>query len=789
MADPDAALANMENLMRRYEEMRATGKIDGGDSDDDGSDAEGDVPDDFDEGGGWIDDGSDDGSDDDDDLDVDDAREDRELTPEEAKREFLVSECVRMLSSGAREKKFVGMLLATKIGDADARALERVARAKSFSPFLTSMLRAAPAPVTAEDLAGDDDDDATTTTMMKRETIEREREERARSSHALSLAACAALCRSPRVAARDDMLERLPLFINAMMRRGRYASISPAGVHDACEAVTAIVSSGKEDAEAIAAEGGALVACSIAIRDAAAETRGDGDGDGDGNGDENGGNPDADARFHPLLPAMTLLARLLEIPAIAAEIEVPGGVGVGGVDEKNQSRSREARAVAQATPALAAVVASRPGTPLAIEALRCLAMILSTLPARAAAGPSGGGLLSFELRRVARKSGGGERDGNQMLDDLRGRRRVRPALQVAAGDPPPRARPVRGGDVDRGPAVALSRRLRPRAAAAAGTAAPDGAVLYRLGVGTDARGTRGDAARPDARRSRAPPARARDALRPARDVRAPRRRARDRRERGGRRFRGGGGGKSLMSAETAHAAVTTLADAAGALIDFLELYAHSRRVLLTLVPIRPRSAWRTPILKGFTRRISPPTPRFRSPPSAPVNSRPDGSERHPDVRSHRTRLSGRRKPNDRFERRRRRRHRGERGRERRVGTPAVVLAVLRAASSFLAELPDAHERRVNALLPALLRGGGKGKGKGFGDDDDDGATVTTEATRSLSVRFLLPYLLQATETPAGLDAFRRRGRRERDRFPRRTRVRRRRRRRRRRRPERVRGDV
>ena len=86
------------------------------------------------------------------------------------------------------------------------------------------------------------------------------------------------------------MLERLPLFINAMMRRGRYASISPAGVHDACEAVTAIVSSGKEDAEAIAAEGGALVACSIAIRDAAAETRGDGDGDGDGNG----GNPSRD---------------------------------------------------------------------------------------------------------------------------------------------------------------------------------------------------------------------------------------------------------------------------------------------------------------------------------------------------------------------------------------------------------------------------------------------------------------------------------------------------------------
>jgi hypothetical protein len=431
MADPDAALANMENLMRRYEEMRAAGKIDGGDSDEDGSDAEGDVPDDLDEAGGWIDD---DGSDDDDDDldDDDDAREDRELAPEEAKREFLVSECVRMLSSGAREKKFVGMLLVTKIGDADARALDRVARARSFSPFLTSMLRAAPAPVTAEDLpAGDDDDDDDDATKKKkktRATIEKEREERARSSHALSLAACAALCRSPRVAARDDMLERLPLFVNAMMRRGRYASISPAGVHDACEAVMAIVSSGKEDAEAIAAEGGALVACSIAIRDAAAETRGDGNGNGngdgnrngDGDGDENGGNPDGDARFHPLLPAMTLLARLLEIPTIAAEIEVPGGVGVGGVVEKNASRSREARAVAQATPALAAVIASRPGTPLAVEALRCLAMILSTLPARAPAG-----LLSYELRRVARRSGGGGGGGggdgdHHVLDDLRG---------------------------------------------------------------------------------------------------------------------------------------------------------------------------------------------------------------------------------------------------------------------------------------------------------------------------------------------------------------------------------
>ena len=42
---------------------------------------------------------------------------------------------------------------------------------------------------------------------------------------------------------------------------------------------------------------------------------------------------------------------------------------------------------------------------------------------------------------------------------------------------------------------------------------------------------------------------------------------------------------------------------------------------LTLVPIRPRSARWTPILKDFSaRRISPPAPRFQRPPSTPFNS-------------------------------------------------------------------------------------------------------------------------------------------------------------------------
>eukprot|EP00982_Pelagococcus_subviridis_P017481 31543-Pelagococcus_subviridis.AAC.2 len=32
------------------------------------------------------------------------------------------------------------------------------------------------------------------------------------------------------------------------------------------------------------------------------------------------------------------------------------------------------------------------------------------------------------------------------------------------------------------------------------------------------------------------------------------------------------------------------------------------------------SAWCTPFLKDFSRRFSPPTPRFQAPPSAPFNS-------------------------------------------------------------------------------------------------------------------------------------------------------------------------
>ena len=47
----------------------------------------------------------------------------------------------------------------------------------------------------------------------------------ATASHALALATCAALSKSPEVATDDSMVERLPLFAAAMARKGRYAAL------------------------------------------------------------------------------------------------------------------------------------------------------------------------------------------------------------------------------------------------------------------------------------------------------------------------------------------------------------------------------------------------------------------------------------------------------------------------------------------------------------------------------------------------------------------------------------
>ena len=52
---------------------------------------------------------------------------------------------------------------------------------------------------------------------------------------------------------------------------------------------------------------------------------------------------------------------------------------------------------------------------------------------------------------------------------------------------------------------------------------------------------------------------------------------------------------------------------------FAVAYAVIRCVLYTGPHTTALAMW-TPILKGFARRISPPTPRFQSPPSTPFNS-------------------------------------------------------------------------------------------------------------------------------------------------------------------------
>ena len=132
---------------------------------------------------------------------------------DDAKSEAALEECVRLLSSDSREKKFVGMLLVRsrprrrRRRDADARV-----RSDRSARFVTSMLRAAPAPratapATAEEAEA--------------------RAAQATASHALALATCAALSKSPDVATDDPMVERLPS-PPPMARKGRYAGASPA---------------------------------------------------------------------------------------------------------------------------------------------------------------------------------------------------------------------------------------------------------------------------------------------------------------------------------------------------------------------------------------------------------------------------------------------------------------------------------------------------------------------------------------------------------------------------------
>ena len=221
---------------------------------------------------------------------------------DDAKAEATLEECVRLLSSDSREKKFVGMLLVTRlVPDSDDDAtLTRLYNATGFARFVTSMLRAAPAP--SGDGAAASDAEA--------EQAEA-RAAQATASHALALATCAALSKSPEVATDDSMVERLPLFAAAMARKGRYAALPCAAVADACEAATRVVAAGGETIARVAADAGAVAAAAAAVVDAAGA-------------DADDVRPEADAdRALPLLGAMRLLAMLLESPAAYDHVHGP----------------------------------------------------------------------------------------------------------------------------------------------------------------------------------------------------------------------------------------------------------------------------------------------------------------------------------------------------------------------------------------------------------------------------------------------------------------------------------
>ena len=76
------------------------------------------------------------------------------------------------------------------------------------------------------------------------------------------------------------------------------------------------------------------------------------------------------------------------------------------------------------------------------------------------------------------------------------------------------------------------------------------------------------------------------------------------------------------------------------------------------------------------------------------------------------------------------------------------------------ELPDPHAPRVDALLPALLAPPPGCRRKNKGGPTDPGIEPATSIcvdapAAALTARFLLPYLLQSTEDPHGLEAFER----------------------------------
>lgn len=659
-------------------------------------------------------------------------------------REATLAECIRLLSSDSRERKFVGMLLVTRLlpralaassdDDQDEFAaaaarrdevLSAVANADGFGPFVTSMLRAAPRiehPRTSSDDAARPDGRHSVEDAASTETTAA-RAAQATASHALALATCAALARCEAAALDDAMAERLPLFAAAMSRRGRYAGLPDDAVSDACEAAALVIRAGGEEAAERAAEVGVTAAAARALAEAAGgdgDSRGSGGGEAGREGEGAGGvETDRGGCGPAVLPAAQLLAALLESPAASAAVNSggdrreptcptghPNGSSASHSQHSTASKNKAARAVANAVPAMARVLAILPGQPAQIEALRCLALTLSTLPARR---PDGD--LAAALVRLVRNSsvspaqttaGGGA--GAGWLANLRGglasvlRARAPREMRLAALDLCAAAADLAGplwlceddlGEAEAhlsrsGPTVGSASRgeWRTSSSSSSSTKTPS-PPFYRLVLEltrVETAVTLHDLTREDAElRGRA------RAFLPvplvvyerlvaalAADTAAGEDADAGERADDSTGSKPGAGSSSthtpagsLLSAEAAQAAVVALADVAGSLLEFLEDAAD----------------------------------------------RAGGSADHA----------------------------GEPGDA--LADPAAVLAVVRALGAFLAELPDAHGSRINALLPRLLAPASRG------------GLVPSQAMRALLIRFTLPYVVQATEEPSGLDAF------------------------------------
>lgn len=625
---------------------------------------------------------------------------------ETAKAAAALEECVALLSSDSREKKFVGMLLVTRLlpdGDDDL-VLTRVYGATGFHAFVTSMLRAAPSPVEAAESPGGDD------TPGAGDGDPDGRAAQATASHSLALATCAALSKAPAVATDVSMVERLSLFGSAMARKGRYASLPSSAVADACEAATRVVAAGGESAAGKAAESGVLAAAAVAIENAAAEMA----------PTETEKAKDADPdRNLPLLGAMRLLAMLLESPNAmrgvcghGSESDDGGGHGVTlatgerelgdaesgrkkNSDEKSaddKKHAKTAKAAARALPALAKTFACSPGQPTQIEALRCVSLLLSALPARAPFGK-----LTATLAKAARpkrlgnlgnaKSGTDKEELTpteitlmpNWLHDLRGgvssvlRAKAPRELRHVALDLCAAACDLVGPswlcfDLLSGAAEGLTETK---------TKGKNSVSFFRLVLEL----TRVETAvllhdltrddrevRQNARRMLHVPLVVYERLVSALAQDCEAGEAFDLNEGSDGQSESKSG--SLLSPETAAAAVGALADVAEKLLEFLELLSSGDD-------------------------------------SQKEKENPHGIEPALDA--------------------------------------GVFLATIRALSAFLAELPEPHARRVNALLPSLFAENTS--------ENNSRALSPSPNARALVIRFLLPYVLQATETPEGLDAF------------------------------------